>query len=110
MEVLEVNPAYASVIGQYKFADRYGMSRHNASAPVIGRRSLDFGEALPSQLYGTLPLSVRNRGRHVWSKWAVVFRKAPAAPAALGWSGMPPVLAVTCPGRRHGLRSTAYYR
>ena len=89
IEVFEINPAYTSVIGQYKFADRYGMSRHNASALVIGRRSLDFGEALPSQLYGTLPLSVRNRGRHVWSKWAVVSRKAPAAPAAHGWSGMP---------------------
>lgn len=90
IEVLEVNPAYTSVIGQYKFADRYGMSRHNASALVIGRRSLGFSEALPSQLYGTLPLSVRNRGRHVWSKWAVVVsRKAPAALAAHGRSGMP---------------------
>jgi IS605 OrfB family transposase len=82
IEVMEVNSAYTSVVGQYKFKDRYGMSRHNAAALVIGRRSLGFGESLPSQLHGTLPLPVRNRGRHVWSKWAAVSRKASAAHAA----------------------------
>jgi hypothetical protein len=82
IEVMEVNPAHTSVIGQYKFKDRYGMSGHNAAALVIGRRSLDFRESLPSQLHSTLPLPVRNRGRHVWSKWAAVSRKASAAHAA----------------------------
>lgn len=82
IEVLEVNPAYTSVIGQYKFKDQYGMSRHQAAALVIGRRSMGFGESLPGQLQGTLPLSVRNRGRHVWSKWAALSRKAQAARAA----------------------------
>ena len=71
IEVIEVNPAYTSVIGRYKFSGRYGMSGHNAAALVIGRRSIGFRESLPSQLHGTLPLPVRNRGRHVWSKWAV---------------------------------------
>ncbi|MDA8215919.1 MAG: IS200/IS605 family accessory protein TnpB-related protein, partial [Nitrospiraceae bacterium] len=87
IEVFEVNPAYTSVIGQYKFKDRYGMSTHNAAALVIGRRSMGFSETLPSQLHGTLPLSVRNRGRHVWSKWAVVSRKTSAAFAAHRQSG-----------------------
>jgi len=82
IEVMEVNPAYTSVIGRYKFKDRYGMSGHNAAALVIGRRSLGFRESVPSQLHGTLPLPVRNRGRHVWSKWASVSRKASAAYAA----------------------------
>lgn len=82
IEVYEVNPAYTSVIGQYKFKDRYGMSTHNAAALVIGRRFIGFSEALPSQLHVTLPLPVRNRGRHVWSKWASVSRKAQAALAA----------------------------
>ena len=68
IEVMEVNPACTSVIGQYKFANRYGMSGHNAAALVIGRRHIGFRESLPSQLHGTLPLPVRNRGRHVWSK------------------------------------------
>ena len=89
IEVCEVNPAYSSVIGQYKFKDRYGMSTHNAAALVIGRRSLDFGESLPSQLQGTLPLSVRNRGGHVWSQWAVVSRKVSAARAARRRSAIP---------------------
>jgi len=87
IEVMEVNPAYTSVIGQYKFSGRYGMSGHNAAALVIGRRSMGFGESLPGQLHGTLPLPARNRGRHVWSKWAAASRKASAAHAAHGRSG-----------------------
>jgi IS605 OrfB family transposase len=82
IEVFEVNPTYTSVIGKYKFKDRYGISAHNAAALVIGRRFMCFTETLPGQLQVTLPLSVRNRGRHVWSKWAAVSRKASAAPAA----------------------------
>jgi IS605 OrfB family transposase len=82
IEVLEVNPAYTSVIGQYKFSGRYGMSRHQAAALAIGRRSSGLGEKLPRQLHVTLPLSVRNRGRHVWSKWAAVSRRDQAAHVA----------------------------
>jgi IS605 OrfB family transposase len=89
IEVCEVNPAYTTVIGQYKFADRYGISRHSAAALVIGRRSFGFAESLPGQLHGTLPQPVRNRGRHVWSKRAVVARRASAAHAALRRSGEP---------------------
>ena len=89
IEVHEVNPAYTSVIGQYKFKDRYGLSAHNAAALVIGRRSLGFSEALPSQVHVTLPLSVRNRSRHVWAKWAIVSRKTSAALAARRRSGSP---------------------
>jgi len=85
IEVHEVNPAYTSVIGRYKFAARYGMSAHHASALVIGRRRTGFGEKLPSQLHNTLPLPVRNRSRHVWSRWAAVSRNAKAALAAHGW-------------------------
>ncbi|HTP06377.1 MAG TPA: transposase [Nitrospirota bacterium] len=87
IEVYEVDPAYTSVIGRYKFGGRYGMSAHNAAALVIGRRSSGFGESLPSQLHGTLPLPARNRGRHVWSQWAAVSRKDKAVLAAHGRSG-----------------------
>ena len=89
IEVHEVHPAYTSVIGQYKFKDRYGLSAHNAAALVIGRRSLGFSETLPSQVHVTLPLSVRNRSRHVWAKWAAVSRKTSAALAARRQSGPP---------------------
>ncbi|MBT9164336.1 MAG: hypothetical protein DDT23_00331 [candidate division WS2 bacterium] len=78
IEVFEVNPAWTSVIGSYKFKDRYGMSEHNSAALVIGRRFQRFGEKLPSQLYSTLSLPARNRGGHVWILWAIVTRK-PAA-------------------------------
>lgn len=87
IEVHEVTPAYTSVIGQYKFQDRYGLSRHHASALVIGRRFMGLCERLPGQLHVTLPLSVRNRGRHVWSKWAVVSRMAQAVHEAHRRSG-----------------------
>ena len=76
IELLEESPVYTSVIGREKFAGRYGISVHHTTALVIGRRVNGFSERLPSQLHGTLPLPVRNRGRHVWSKWAVVLRKA----------------------------------
>ncbi|MBI5756034.1 MAG: IS200/IS605 family element transposase accessory protein TnpB [Nitrospirae bacterium] len=89
IKVFEVNPAYTSVIGRYKFMNRYGMSGHNASSLVIGRRFLGLNETLPNQLHVTLPLSVRNRGRHVWSKWAVVSHKALVVPVAHRQSGLP---------------------
>lgn len=76
IELLKESAAYTSVIGQEKFAGRYGISGHHAAALVIGRRVNGFSERLPSQLHVTLPLPVRNRGRHVWSRWAVVCRKA----------------------------------
>jgi len=85
--VYEVDPAYTSVIGRYKFSGRYGMSAHHAAALVIGRRSSGLGESLPSQLHGTLPLPARNRGRHVWSQWAAASRKDKAVLAAHGRSG-----------------------
>ena len=108
IEVLEVNPAYTSVIGQHKFTDRYGLSRHNAAALVIGRRSLDLGEILPSQLHGTLPLSVRNRGRHVWSKWAVVSRRDRAALAAHRRSGLSRSSPPPAPGQGAACDPTAW--
>jgi IS605 OrfB family transposase len=74
--VLEESAAYTSVIGQEKFAGRYGISGHHAAALVLGRRVNGFSERLPSQLQVTLPLPVRNRGKHVWSAWAVLSRKA----------------------------------
>jgi IS605 OrfB family transposase len=87
IEVCEVLPSYTTVIGQYKFKNRYGMSVHNAAALVIGRRELGFGEKAPSQLRGTL-LRPEDRGRHVWSQWAIISRKDPAAHEAHWRSGL----------------------
>ena len=72
IEVLEVNPAYTSVIGFWKFATRYGISSHQAAALVIARRL----NLLPNRRdYGTTQLPVRKVGVHVWSYWRKVARK-----------------------------------
>ncbi|HEY8488843.1 MAG TPA: transposase, partial [Thermaerobacter sp.] len=70
VEVIEVNPAYTSVIGKIKFMARYGLSPHGAAAVAIARRGLKFGERLRSG--NARPLPARNRGRHVWSDWSRV--------------------------------------
>ena len=85
--VHDVNPAYTSVIGRFKFGARYGLSAHSAAALVIGRRFMGLREKPPKQLQVTLPLSVRNRGRHVWSIWAAVSRGSQAAHGAHRRSG-----------------------
>jgi hypothetical protein len=85
--VLTTNPAFSSIIGTYKFATRYGLSRHTAAACVIARRVNGLGERLPSQLQVTLPLLAKNRGRHVWSLWAMIARRDRAAHGALGRPG-----------------------
>ena len=50
-----VNPAYTSWIGQVKYAETFGLSRHSAAAYVIARRGLGLDEDLPKQIVGKLP-------------------------------------------------------
>jgi IS605 OrfB family transposase len=80
-----VNPAYTSAIGAYKFADRYGLSRHQAAACSIGRRGMRLAERANRRMGAQVafPLPVRNRGKHVWAFWREVARRA-AAHAARG--------------------------
>src|SRR5215469_9157523 len=80
--VLASNPAYSSIIGKYKFASRYELSAHNATACVLARRVDDFGERLPSQFQVTPPLLAKNRSGHGWSLWAMVSRRDRVAHAA----------------------------
>jgi IS605 OrfB family transposase len=75
IEVIEVNPAYTSVIGFWKFATRYGLSSHQAAAMVIARRALSFSERPNRRDYGTTQLPARKAGVHVWSYWRGVTRK-----------------------------------
>jgi len=75
-----VNPAFTSVIGEYKFADRYGFSRHQAAALSIGRRGMRLTER-PTRRMGdhvAFPLPARIRGKHVWAFWRQVARRAAA--------------------------------
>ncbi len=91
ISTFEVNPAYTSIIGLVKFAKRYGLSRHHAAALCIARRYFRFSEKPPKssaitvddkQGQLTLPLPVRNRGKHVWSWWGALYRKYQTALAA----------------------------
>jgi IS605 OrfB family transposase len=47
VEVVEVNPAYTSVIGMLKYAPQLSIDKDIASAYVIGRRALGFREDMP---------------------------------------------------------------
>lgn len=75
IEVKEVNPAYTSVIGFWKFASRYGISSHQAAALVIARRALDFSEKPNRRDYNASQLPVKDGCKHVWSYWRKVARK-----------------------------------
>jgi len=46
-EVIEVNPAYTSVIGMLKYAPQLSVDKDIAGAYVIGRRALGFKEDMP---------------------------------------------------------------
>jgi hypothetical protein len=47
VEVIEVNPAYTSVIGMLKYAPQLSIDKDVAGAYVIGRRALGFKEDMP---------------------------------------------------------------
>ncbi len=88
VEVIEVNPAYTSVIGQVNYAQVYGLSVHLASAIAIARRGLGFSEKLASRnglvpirngSHLTFSLPVRNRKKHVWNHWQAIRKSVTAA-------------------------------
>jgi len=47
VEVIEVNPAYTSIIGMLKYAPQLNIDKDTAGAYVIGRRALGFKEDMP---------------------------------------------------------------
>jgi len=47
VELVEVNPAYTSIIGMLKYAPQLNIDKDIASAYVIGRRALGFKEDMP---------------------------------------------------------------
>ena len=49
VEIIEVNPAYSSVVGRVKFMERYGLTVHQAAALVLARRLLGCSERIPSR-------------------------------------------------------------
>lgn len=96
VEVVEVNPAYTSVIGAVNYARRKGISVHQGAAFAIARRGLGLSERpvmrealVPARNGGhvTFALPVRNRAKHVWSFWSKVRTNLKAAHGAHFRSG-----------------------
>jgi hypothetical protein len=91
VEVIEVNPAYTSVIGASNYAQKHGIAVHQGAAFAIARRGLGLSER-PTVRTGCAPvrngghvtfdLPVRNRSKHVWSYWSNVRTCLKAAHAA----------------------------
>jgi IS605 OrfB family transposase len=88
VEVLEVNPAFTSVIGAVNYCQKLGISIHLAAALAIARRGMGLSER-PAVRMGVVPvrngghvtlvLPVRNRTRHVWSFWSATRTRLKAA-------------------------------
>ncbi len=47
VEIIQVNPAYTSVVGALKYAPQYNLDKDTAGASVIGRKALGLKEELP---------------------------------------------------------------
>lgn len=43
VELIKINPSYTSIIGQFKFMKKYGLSSHGAAACMIARKGMGFG-------------------------------------------------------------------
>lgn len=65
IQLIQVNPAYSSVIGIVKFMGRYGLNSGTAAALALGRRGLRLSERLPKCL-----ARPEDRTKHTWSGWA----------------------------------------
>jgi IS605 OrfB family transposase len=82
-----INPAFTSIIGKVKFAQRHGLSNHHAAALVIARRACNYSERPTSYLEiinsdnskSAFSLPARNREKHVWSYYSELTKKLKAA-------------------------------
>ena len=83
LEVIEVNPAYSTLIGLTKYMSLYGLNSGTAAALVLARRGLRFSERLSRRLYAfvrtrilrkpqnrEMSVSPVDETKHVWSYWA----------------------------------------
>src|SRR5919199_2608 len=71
IELIEVNPAYSSLIGLIKFMSMYGMNSATAAAYVLARRAMHLSERPPARpaYQGTEPR------KHVWSHWGLISKR-----------------------------------
>ena len=68
IQVIEVNPAYSSLIGLIKYMSLYGLNSGTAASLVLARRGLRLSERLPRVCNALLhPVDCN---KHVWTYWA----------------------------------------
>ena len=66
--LVNVNPAFTSQIGKFKYMRHYGISVHEAAALVIGRRGLGYQDKVPKPMRHLIPDGKKKR--HHWSHWS----------------------------------------
>lgn len=81
IEVKTVNPSFTSIIGQFKFMKKYGLSSHGSAACAIARKGMKFKtENIPrnykSVVFGTNPSLNKNIDNYkIWSKLSYIIKK-----------------------------------
>lgn len=72
IQIIQVNPAYSSLIGLVKYSKMYGLSSAESAALVVARRGMKLSERLPRAITALLQV---NCSRHVWHGWSQVNKK-----------------------------------
>ena len=72
-EVVKVNPANTSLIGQFKYAETKKLNNHIAASYVIGRRALNIKDKVPKQ-YRAL-LNEKSINKHSFKQWKSISNK-----------------------------------
>jgi IS605 OrfB family transposase len=71
IQLIEVNPAFSSVIGLVKFMSLYGLNSATAAAHVLARRAMNLSERIPANT----AYQGKEPRKHVWSYWNSVSRR-----------------------------------
>ena len=72
IELIQVNPAYTSLIGLAKYAKMYALASDEAAGLAIARRGMRLSERLPRAITALLEV---NSSRHVWHVWHQLNKK-----------------------------------
>jgi IS605 OrfB family transposase len=77
VQVIQLNPAYSSLIGLTKFMSMYGLNSGTAAGLVLARRCFRFSERLPLPVMALIaPVDAT---RHLWSSWSRAAKKLKGA-------------------------------
>lgn len=77
LQVIQLNPAYSSLIGLTKFMSMYGLNSGTAAGLVLARRCFRFSERLPLPVMALV--SPVDGTKHLWSSWSRAAKKLKGA-------------------------------